>query len=157
MGKREVRVIKIRRRVTVALLVLVSVAMLSLIGFLSGKAYSSELRGPAEEVVALMQWRSAPDGHLIAAVMPLLADVIAFLPWGFLAFLALDTKGRPRFRSYLLTCAAAVAFALALVLWQYALLPTRVTTFGDAIFNLAGALLGASLGHLRRTVHIRFD
>src|SRR6185369_8790594 len=93
--------------------------------------------------------------HLIAAVMPLLADVIAFLPWGFLAFIALDTKGRRRFRSYLLTCAAAVAFALALVLWQY-LLPTRVTTFGDTIFNLAGALLGASIGHLRRTVRIQF-
>ena len=50
-----------------------------------------------------------------------------------------------------------MAFALALVLWQYALLPTRVTTFGDTIFNLAGALIGASLGHVRRTVRIRFD
>jgi glycopeptide antibiotics resistance protein len=157
MGKREVRVIVIRKRVTAALLILVSVAMLSLIGFLSGKAYSSETRGPAEEVVALIQFRSAPDGRIIAALMPLLADVIAFLPWGFLAFMVLDAKERPRFRTYLLTCAAAVAFALGLVLWQYALLETRVTTFGDTIFNLGGALIGASLGHLRRTVHIRFD
>jgi len=155
MGKREVRVIVIRKRVTVTLLVLVSVAMLSLIGFLSGKAYSSEWRGPAEEVVTLMQFRTAPDSRLIAAVMPLSADVIAFLPWGFLTFMAIDSKERRRFRSYLLTCALAVAFALALVLWQYAL-PTRVTTFGDTIFNLAGALLGAVLGHLRRTVHVRF-
>ena len=82
-------------------------------------------------------------------MMPLLADVIAFLPWGFLAFMALDQKGRPRFRSYLLTCAGAVLFALLLVLWQY-FLPTRVTTFGDTIFNFAGALIGASLGHLRQ-------
>jgi glycopeptide antibiotics resistance protein len=148
-------VIIVRKRVTVALLILVSVAMLSTIGFLSGRTYSSELRGPAEEFVTLLQFRSAPDGHPITAVMPLLADVIAFLPWGFLMFLALDRKGRPRFRSYLWTCAAAVAFALALVLWQY-LLPTRVTTFGDTIFNLAGALLGASLGHIRRTVRIQF-
>ena len=155
MGKREVRVIVIRKRVTVTLLVLVSAAMLSLIGFLSGKAYSSELRGPAEEVVTLMQFRAAPDSRLIAAVMPLFADVIAFLPWGFLAFMAIDSKERRRFRSYLLTCALAVAFSLALVVWQYAL-PTRVTTFGDTIFNLAGALLGAALGHLRRTVHVRF-
>jgi len=155
MGKREVRVIVIRRRVTVALLVLVSAAMLSLIGFLSGKTYSSETHAPAEEIVALMQFRS--EVNLLAAVMPLLADVIAFVPWGFLAFLALDMNGRRRFRTYLLTCAAAMAFALALVLWQYALLPTRVTTFGDTIFNVAGALIGASLGHVRRTVRIRFD
>src|ERR1041385_2165572 len=101
MGKREVRVIIVRKRVTVALLILVSVAMLSTIGFLSGKAYSNELRGPAEEFVTLLQYRS------LASVMPLLADVIAFLPWGFLAFVAFDRKGRPRFRSYLWTCAAA--------------------------------------------------
>ncbi|HJW92115.1 MAG TPA: VanZ family protein [Thermoanaerobaculia bacterium] len=156
MGKREVRVIVVRKRVTVALLILVSVAMLSLIGFLSGRTYSSELRGPAEELVTLLQVRSPTDTHLIAAGMPLVADVLAFLPWGFLAFVALDTKGRRRFRSYLWTCAAAVAFALALVWWQY-LLPTRVTTFGDTIFNLAGALIGASLGHLRRTVRIQFS
>jgi glycopeptide antibiotics resistance protein len=155
MGKREVRVIVIRKRITALLLVLVSAAMLSLIGFLSGKTYSSESRGPAEEVVTLMQFRSAPDGRIIASMMPLLADVIAFLPWGFLAFMALDGKGRPRFRSYLLTCAGAVSFALLLVLWQY-FLPTRVTTFGDTIFNFAGALIGASLGHLRRSVRIRF-
>jgi VanZ family protein len=37
------------------------------------------------------------------------------------------------------------------------MLPTRVTSFGDTIFNFAGALIGASLGHLRRTVRIRFD
>lgn len=157
MGKREVRVIVIRRRVTVALLVLASAAMLSLIGFLSGKTYSSETHAPAEEIVALLNFRSAPEVHTLAAVMPLLADVIAFVPWGFLAFIALDMKERRRFRTYLLTCAAAMAFALALVLWQYALLPTRVTTFGDTIFNLAGALIGAFLGHVRRTVRIRFD
>jgi glycopeptide antibiotics resistance protein len=151
MGKREVRVIVIRRRVTVALLVLVSAAMLSLIGFLSGKAYSSEMHAPAEELMALMELRS------LAAAMPLFADVIAFLPWGFLAFIALDGRETRRFRTYLLTCVAAMLFALALVLWQYALLPTRVTTFGDTIFNLAGALLGAAMGHLRRTVHVRFD
>jgi glycopeptide antibiotics resistance protein len=155
MGKREVRVIVVRKRVTAALLILVSAAMLGTIAFLSGKAYSSEWRGPGEDFMTLMQFRSASGGRLIMSVMPLLADVIAFLPWGFLMFVALDTKGRRRFRSYLLTCAAAVAFALALVLWQY-LLPTRVTTFGDTIFNLAGALLGASIGHLRRTVRIQF-
>ena len=157
MGKREVRVIVIRRRVTVALLVVVSAAMLSLIGFLSGKTYSSETHAPAEELLALMQSRSGEDVHRLAAAMPLLADVIAFLPWGFLAFMAFDLQGRGRFRTYLLTSAAAMLFAIALVLWQYALLPTRVTTFADTIFNLAGALLGASLGHLRRSVRVRFD
>src|SRR5690242_19961974 len=127
MGKREMRVIVIRRRVTVALLILVSAAMLSLIGFLSGKTYSSETHAPAEELMALVQSRS------LAAAMPLLADVIAFLPWGFLAFMAIDVQGRPRVRTYVWTCGAALLFALALVLWQYALLPTRVTTFGDTI------------------------
>jgi len=156
MGKREVRVVVIRKRVTVALLVLVSLGMLSLIWFLSGKTFRSETRGPAEEVMTLLQFRSAAGGHLIFASAPLLADVIAFLPWGFLAFIAFDSKPRPRIRTYLFTCAAAMAFAIALVLWQYTL-ATRVTSFGDAAFNFFGALAGASLAHLRRSVRIQFD
>jgi glycopeptide antibiotics resistance protein len=163
MGKREVRIIFVRKRVTVALLILVSTAMLSLIWFLSGKAYSSEKRGPAVQVATLLRADEQPTARTLAALMPLLADVVAFVPWGFLMFLAVDAPKRTesaaassRFRSYLLTVIAALLFAVAIDLWQYAL-PTRVTSFGDAIFNAAGALVGAVLAHLRRAVRIRFD
>jgi glycopeptide antibiotics resistance protein len=156
MGKREVRTILVRKRVTVALLVLVSVAMLALIWSLSGRAYSSDKRGPAQQVATILHADEQPTARTLAALMPLLADVVAFIPWGFLAFLAVDAPKRSRLRSYLLTVIAALLFAGAIDLWQY-LLPTRVTSFGDAIFNAAGALAGAVLAHLRRAVRIRFD
>jgi glycopeptide antibiotics resistance protein len=156
MGKREVRVIVVRKWMTVTLLVLLSAGMLSLIWFLSGKAYSSEKRGVAEQVAVLLRIDAVSNAGVIAALMPLLADVIAFVPWGFLAFMIV-TPARSSARGYALTCLAAAGFSLAMVLWQELLLPTRVTTWGDTIFTTAGALAGAGLGHLRRTLRVRFN
>jgi glycopeptide antibiotics resistance protein len=156
MGKREVRVIVVRRGITVALVVLLSIGMLALIGWLSGKAYSSDSRSVAQTIAVLLRIDSISRAQAIAALMPLAADVIAFVPWGFFAFLALSARRARTARAYVWTCALAVLFSLAMVVWQYAL-PTRVTTFADTIFTTAGALAGAALGHVRRAVRIRFD
>jgi len=77
------------------------------------------------------------------------------VPWGFFAFIALDTRTRPRGWTYAITFLAALAFAAVMWLWQQSL-PTRVTALPDTLSNAFGALAGAALGHARRSVRVRF-
>jgi glycopeptide antibiotics resistance protein len=156
MGKRQVHVVRVPRPATVALLVLTTAAMIALLYFLTGKAYVTGAH-PFRELVArsLGSERPLSRGALLAFLMPVLANMLVFVPWGFFAFLALDTPSRPRAWTYLLTVIAAFAFAVILVLWQESL-PTRVTALPDTISNTLGALAGAALGHARKSVRIRF-
>ena len=157
MGKRQVHVIVVPKPATVALLVLVSAAVAGLVWFLSGKAYAAE--GSAHDLLGRLfgaSGRSLSRGAFLAFLMPVIANVLLFVPWGFLAFVALDRPSRPRGRSYLLAFLGALLFAAALYVWQQ-FLPTRVTTPADLLANGAGALGGAALGHMRKGVKVRFD
>ena len=158
MGKAQVRVILVPKWATGVLLVLTSAALLGLALFLSGKAYAND-RPPGELIaLAIARWQQGPDRftRLIATLMPAIANAALFVPWGFLAFLLIDRKERPRIRTYLVTCLAALLFALAVIAWQAAL-PTRVTSWFDSVWNVAGALAGAALGHLRKSLRVRFE
>lgn len=158
MGKRNVRVIVLPKRATVALLVLTSAAMILLIWFLSGKAYAADAH-PVREVFARLlgsERRGLSRDAFLAFLMPVLGHVLLFVPWGFLSFLALDAPGRPRLRSYGITFIGGIVFAAAMFLWQQ-YLPTRVTMLADALANGFGALGGAALGHARKRVRVRFD
>lgn len=156
MGKRHVRVIRVRKAMTVALLVLTTAAMTALLYFLSGKAYAAEAH-PFRELLArtLSSERPLSSGAVLAILMPVTANMLLFVPWGFLAFIALDTPARSRGRTYAITALAALAFAVVMWLWQQSL-PTRVTALPDTISNMAGALAGAALGHVRKSVRVRF-
>lgn len=156
MGKRQVHVIRVRRWVTVVLLVVTSAAMAGLVYVLSGRAYAGD--SPLRELLTrlLRGGRSLSPDAFLAFLMPMIANALLFVPWGFLAFLSLDAPVRPRVRTYALTVVAGLLFAAAIATWQE-LLPTRVTTFGDAVANGAGALAGAALGHLRKEMRVRFD
>ena len=156
MGKREVRVIVVSKPVTIGLLVLASAGMIALLYFLSGKAYVREAHPATDLVLRFLRRDDPPRDAILAAMMPVIANVLFFIPWGFLTFIAIDSPRRRRFRSYLLTFFAAAVFAAALEVWQ-AFLPTRVTSPVDAIANAAGALLGAVGGHLRKEIHVRFE
>ena len=158
MGKRQVHVIRVRKAVTLVLLVLTSVAMASLLYFLSGKAYAADTHPIRELLSRLLGSGRAPVSRdaLLAFLMPVMANVLLFVPWGFLAFVALDSPSRPRKLSYAITIVAATLFAAAMFLWQQ-VLPTRVTSLLDTIANGAGAFGGAALGHLRKGVRIHFD
>ena len=70
-----------------------------------------------------------PMPTLVALLMPLVLNVLLFMPWGFLMFILLDTPNRPFFQSYLLTFLIAIAFSFGVEAWQY-FLPTRVTDVG---------------------------
>ncbi|HEY2092934.1 MAG TPA: VanZ family protein [Thermoanaerobaculia bacterium] len=137
MGKREVRVVVVRKPVTIALLVIVSIAMLSLVYGLSGHAFVRAERSIID-IIAL-------DA----------ANTILFIPWGFLAFIALSPK-RPRAMTYALTVVCGALFALVVAAWQ-STLPAPVTAYPDTIWNVIGTFLGAIAAHLRKSVRIRFQ
>ena len=158
MGRRDVRVIAVPKWASATLLVLVSAAMAALIYALSGRAYAND----AHLVRVLVSRLFHAEGTVVsrstvlAVLMPVIANILLFIPWGFLAFVALDTPERPRRNTYMLTVAGGVIFAVIIELWQYTL-PTRVTTPADSLSNAFGALTGAILGHLRKRVRVRFD
>lgn len=133
MAKGEIRTIHVPRWVTVALWILLSAAMARLIYALSGHAYAQER----------------------ASITAMIADMLFFLPWGAVAFLALDRAGSSRGRTYLLTMLVGVAFALALTAWQQTL-PTQVTGWIDVVWDSAGCFAGAIAGHARKRMRIRF-
>lgn len=158
MGRRQVHVIRVRAPVTFALLALTTAAIAALIYFLSGKAYAAETHPMREILARLLGSGRGPVSRdaLLAFLMPVLANVMLFVPWGFLAFLALDGRMRSRRVAYAMTVIGAVVFSAAMVLWQQTL-PTRVTSLPDTIANGLGALAGAALGHARKGVHVHFE
>lgn len=156
MGKREVRVIVVRKRVTLVLLVLVSLLIAGLLDSLSGKAYSSE-EEPVVRLLKQVMHRQTPNrSAVLSDLMPAVANILLFLPWGFLAFLLFDSPSRTRATAYILTLVLGAVFAIALGVWQE-FLPMRVTGPADAFANVAGAFAGALAGDLRKRVRIRFE
>ena len=158
MGRRELHVIRVPKLVTIFLLVVVSAAMAVLIYVLSGRAYTSGSH-PVRDLLGRAlhsETGSISRDALLAGLMPVFANVLLFIPWGFLMFLALDSPARPRRRTYFLTILGGVIFAAIIHVWQYSL-PTRVTSAADGAANAFGALAGAILGHLRKQMRIRFD
>jgi hypothetical protein len=158
MGKRSIRTIVVPRWATVALLILLSISMAALIAMLSGRAYLRQ-RLTIAEIIALIHrydQGALSNDALLATAAPAIADVLFFMPWGALAFLALDGGEGHRLRTHLLTLAVGLTFALGLVAWQTAL-PTRVTGWEDAGWNTFGCLAGAIAGHLRKRLRVRFD
>jgi glycopeptide antibiotics resistance protein len=153
MGKRQVHVIVVPKWVTIALLVLVTAAMAALLYALSGRAYAADLH-PFREWFLGIRGPLSRDAFL-AFLMPVIANILLFVPWGFLAFVAADAPSRPRKRTYVATVAGALVVSAAMLIWQQ-FLPTRVTTWPDAFWNAAGAFAGAALGHARKSVRVRF-
>ena len=158
MGRRQVHVIRVRAPVTFALLVLTTAAMVALIYFLSGKAYAAETHPIREILARLLGSGRGPVSRdaLLAFLMPVIGNVMLFVPWGVLAFLALDGRLHSRRAVYFATVVGAVVFSAAIVLWQQTL-PTQVTSLPDTLANGVGALAGAALGHARKGVHVRFE
>ncbi|HEV7237990.1 MAG TPA: VanZ family protein [Thermoanaerobaculia bacterium] len=158
MGKRQVRVIAVRKPATFALLAVITAAIASLLFVLSGRAYAADRHPLLDLTARFLGGSGVPISRdaLLAFLMPVIANVILFVPWGFLAFVALDSPQRSRRTTYFLTIIGALVVAGALSAWQE-FLPTRVTSLPDTFANAAGALAGAALGHTRKTVRVRFD
>lgn len=159
MGKRGTRLIVVRKWMTAVLLTLTTVAIAGITLTLTGKAYAKVDPVPFREVRVLARRLAegpTPTSTIIALVMPMVLNVLLFVPWGFLMFVLLDKVERPTNQSYLLTILLGLTFSMAVEGWQY-FLPTRVTDVNDVIWNGFGSFLGAILGHLRKRVRLAFD
>jgi VanZ family protein len=156
---RELHIVRVPRRVTVLLLFLVAAAMLALVWYLSGKAvYRQDSSSPAQLMRAFQHYRGTGTGRatLLASATPAIANALFFVPLGALAFLAFDRPKRNRATTYVLALAVGLTFALGVSAWQE-WLPARITGWLDVVWNAAGTLAGAMLGHLRKRVRIRFE
>lgn len=159
MSKSVVRTVVVKRAVTVFLLLLVTVAIAGITLSLSGKAYSKVDAEPFREIRVLAEKLSEgpmPTSLVIALTMPIILNILLFMPWGFFMFIVLDHGDRPASQSYLVTFLLAILLSLGVEAWQY-FLPTRVTDINDVIWNGLGAVLGAILGHLRKRVRVAFE
>ena len=157
MAKGEVRTIVVPKWVTIILLIAVSAMMAAFVVYLSGKAYTNG-REPLRDLLLRLMQRSGEiqRSAILASIMPSIANILFFMPWGFLMFLAVDTPSRSRGKTYLTTVIAGALFAVAIDVWQN-FLPTRVIGLPDTIANGVGALAGAVAGHLRKRVRVWFD
>jgi len=151
--------IVVRKWMTALLLAATTVSIASITLSLAGKAYAKVDPVPFREVRVLARKFGEgplPTSTVVALIMPMILNILLFLPWGFLMFVLLDKVERPTNQSYLLTILFGLTFSLVVEAWQY-FLPTRVTDINDVIWNGVGAFLGAILGHLRKRVRLAFE
>ena len=151
-------VITIRRPITILLLLVVTILIGLMTIWMSGKSYSKVDPVPFEDIRHLSHRiaRRPVSTHILAViVVPIIANVLLFLPWGFLMFIALYTAKRPTMQTYVLTVLLGFSFTCLIEGWQY-FLPDRVADVNDIIWNTTGTLLGAILGHMRERLRFEF-
>jgi len=151
--------IVIRRPITIVLLLVVTVALIVITLWLSGKRYSKidpipfeDLRHLAHRIVH----RPVSMRIISLIVVPIIINIFLFVPFGFLLFIALYTIERPTVQTYVLTLFAGLTFSCFIEAWQY-FLPDRVADINDIIWNSVGVLAGAVLAHLRMRLRFEFD
>ena len=148
----------IRKPVTILLLLIVTLAIITVTIWTSGKSYSKVDPIPFEEIRHLLhRLEHKPVSTQIVAVIvvPIIANVLLFVPWGFFTFISFYTMDRPTVQTYVLTVLLGLSFTLGIETWQY-FLPSRVADVNDVIWNTVGTIAGATLGHLRLRVRFEF-
>lgn len=149
----------IRRPVTLILLFITTVIIVILTVSIAGKSYSKIDPIPFEDLKHLahrVSHRPISTQILSVILLPIVGNVLLFMPWGFFAFLSLYTMERPTVQTYVLTILIGLTFSAVIEAWQY-FLPTRVADVNDIIWNTAGTILGALLGHARLRVRFEFE
>ncbi|HEY2092075.1 MAG TPA: VanZ family protein [Thermoanaerobaculia bacterium] len=149
----------LRRPITILLLIAVTVAIGALTTSITGKSYSKVDPIPFEDLRHLahrLEHKPMATTTLSIIVMPVIANVMLFLPWGFLMFITLYSVDRPTVQTYVLTILLGISFSTAIEAVQY-FLPARVADVNDIIWNSAGTLLGAVLGHARLRLRFEFE
>ena|SRR5689334_5462525 len=151
-------VIVIRRPVTIVLLLLVTACICAMTLWSSGKSYSKIDPTPFEDIrhIAHRLQRGPVSTRILALIfVPIVGNVLLFVPWGFLMFVSLYTIERPTIQTYVLTLLLGLTLTCAIEAYQY-FLPSRVADINDIIWNTTGAFIGAIFGHLRERVRYEF-
>ena len=141
------------------LLLLTTVAIVGITLWMSGKSYASLDPIPFDDIRYLAKrFAERPiSTHVLALlVVPMVANVLLFVPWGFLLFIVLYTVERPTLQTYILTILLAFSFSLGIEGWQY-FLPSRVADINDVIWNTSGGIIGSFLGHARLRLRFEFQ
>jgi glycopeptide antibiotics resistance protein len=145
--------------VTFLLLLLVTAAIIALTVWMTGRSYSKVDPIPFEEIrhlARVLRDRQISTQLLAVIVIPIIANVLLFVPWGFLMFISLYTEERPTVQTYVLTILLGFSLTVAIEGYQY-FLPSRVADVNDVIWNTAGTVAGAILGHMRLRVRFEFE
>ncbi len=153
------REIVVPKWTTVLLLLATTTAIVAITVWMAGKSYENFDPIPFDDLRYLAKrLANRPiSTHILAViVMPMIANVLLFVPWGFLAFITFYTVERPTLQTYVLTILLGFSFTLAIEGWQY-FLPSRVADINDVIWNTCGTIAGALLGHARLRLRFEFD
>src|SRR6476646_1320178 len=141
--------ITLKRPVTIILLLAVTLLIVLMTVWMSGKSYTKVDPLPFEDLrhISHRIARHPVSTHILAViVVPIIANVLLFVPWGFLMFIALYTVNRSTLQTYVLTILLGLTFTCTIEAWQY-FLPSRVADINDIIWNTTGTFVGAILGH----------
>jgi VanZ family protein len=150
--------LRIPRFVTIILLLLVTAGIVSLTIWSTGRIYTKVDPHPFDDLRHLahrVEHRPVSTQILAVIIVPIIANILLFVPWGFLMFITLYSTDRPTLQTYVLTILLGFTFTLTIEAWQY-FLPSRVTDVNDVIWNTVGTVLGAVLGHMRLRVRFEF-
>ena len=153
------REVTIPKWATILMLLVVTAAIVVITVWMSGKSYSNLDPIPFDDIRYLARRLAERpiSTHILAVlVVPMIANVLLFVPWGFLTFIMLYHIERPTLQTYVLTILLGFSFSLGIEGWQY-FLPSRVADINDVIWNTTGAILGSFLGHARLRVRFDFD
>lgn len=138
---------------------MVTAAIVSLTIWASGRIYTKVEPLPFDELRHLahrVSHKPVSTQILAVIIVPIIGNVLLFVPWGFLMFIALYSVERPTVQSYILTILIGFTFTISIEAWQY-FLPSRVADINDVIWNTAGTVIGAILGHMRLRVRFAFE
>jgi glycopeptide antibiotics resistance protein len=154
-----VSTIVVRRFVTILLLLIVTAAIVSITVWSTGKSYTKVEPLPFDELrhlVHLSERKPVSTQIVAVIVVPIIGNILLFVPWGALMFIALYSVERPTVQTYVLTILLGFTFTLSIEAWQY-FLPSRVADINDVIWNTSGTILGAIVGHMRLRVRFEFE
>jgi glycopeptide antibiotics resistance protein len=149
----------VRKWTTVLLLMATTVAIIAITVWMAGRSYENFEPIPFDDLRYLARRLAERpiSTHILAViVVPMIANVLLFVPWGFFAFITFYTLDRPTLQTYVLTILLGFSFTLAVEAWQY-FLPSRVADINDVIWNTCGTIAGALLGHARLRVRFEFE
>ena len=153
------REVVVRKPFTLLLLALTTLAIIAVTLWISGKSYGSLDPFPFDDLRYLAKRLAERpiSTHILAViVVPMIANVFLFVPWGFLTFITFYSLERPTMQTYVLTILLGLSFSLVIEGYQY-FLPSRVADASDVIWNTSGTVLGAMLGHARLRVRFEFE
>ena len=153
------RDVVIKKPLTILLWLATTAAIVLVTVYMAGKSYENFDPIPFDDLRYLARRLAERpiSTHILAViVVPMIANVLLFVPWGFLAFITFYTVERPTLQTYILTILLGFSFTLGIEAWQY-FLPSRVADVNDVIWNTSGTILGALLGHARLRVRFEFE